>query len=254
MPPRKVDAQVSAVEKISERQSALDVVLANLDLSQYDAAYPFQIRVVFCGKKALSSFDDTWERLAADVKQQCDQANPFCSTFQRSQLGVLTVDYGEHFVQIVEGPEEYVFRFAKEMKTVSPINSNTVRILFLDDDVPNTICTGITLINKVPPSSLTDTLEEKNPDELEQGVLHDLSSVLQLASHGSSQVGKMKNLFTEDAKVNHPKLFPKVDMLEAYIKSNNFFTLDEFVKNFCEPANLVRDEEINHPVADPLKF
>ncbi|CAJ1025855.1 hypothetical protein, conserved [Leishmania lindenbergi] len=254
MPPRKVDAQVSAVEKISERQSVLDIVLAKIDANQYDTAYPFQLRVLLCGKKKRSSFDDAWERLAAEVKVQCDKANPFLENSQSSQLGSLIMDYGEYFMQVVEGSERYVFRFAEEMKSVAHVETSSVRILFLDDDVPNTICSGITLIDKVPPSSLTVNLADKSIDEVAQGVTHDLSSVLELASQASSQIGRRKSVFTENAKVNCPKLFPKVEMLEAYIKSDSFFTLDEFVDTFCKPAHLVRDEEINHPVTDPLKY
>ncbi|CAG9574601.1 conserved hypothetical protein [Leishmania major strain Friedlin] len=253
MPPRKVDAQVSAVEKIVERPSVLDVTLAKIDVSKYDAAYPFRLRVVLCGKKKRTSFDDAWEKLVAEVKLQCDKANPFCDASQSSQLGSLIMDYGEYFIQIVEGPEGYVFRFAEEMKSVPLVDTNSVRILFLDDDVPNTICIGITLIDKVPPSSLVVSSAEKSTEEVAQGVTHDLSSILELASQGNSQMGRMKSVFTENAKVNYPKLFPKVEMLETYINSDSFFTLDEFVDNFCKPAHLARDEEINHPAADPLK-
>lgn len=253
MPPRKSDAQVSVVEKIVERPTVLDVTLAKIDVNQYNAAFPFRLRVVLCGRKKRSSFDDAWEKLVAEVKLQCDKANPFCTASQSSQLGSLIMDYGEYFLQIVEGPEAYVFRFAEEMKSVPLVDTNSVRILFLDDDVPNTICVGITLIDKVPPSSLVASSAEKSTEEVAQGVTHDLSSILELAYQGNSQTGRLKSVFSENAKVNHPKLFPKVDMLEAYINSDSFFTLDEFVDNFCKPAHLARDEEINHPAADPLK-
>ncbi|GET88972.1 hypothetical protein, conserved [Leishmania tarentolae] len=253
MPPRKVDAQVSVAEKIVERQSVFDVVLEKIDVKQYNPAYPFQLRVVLCGRKKRSSFDDAWESLAAEVKLQCDKANPFCDASESSQLGSLIMDYGEYFIQIVEGPESYVFRFAEEMKSMPVVDTNSVRILFLDDDIPKSICAGITIIDKVPPSSLAAGSAEKSSDEVAQGVMHDLSSILELASQGSNQIGRMKSIFAENAKVNYPKMFPKVEMLELYINSDNFFTLDEFVNNFCKPVHLIRDEEINHPAEDPLK-
>ncbi|KAG5477783.1 hypothetical protein LSCM1_05082 [Leishmania martiniquensis] len=254
MPPRKVDAQVSAVERIAERPSVLDVALAKIDVKQYDPAYPFQLRAVFCGRKKNPSFDDAWEKLAFESKLQCDQVNPFFDASQSKKLGSLIIDYGEYFVLVVEGPEGYVFRFAEEMTSVQPVDTSSVRILFLDDDVPNTICPDITLIDKVPPSSLAVRSSEKSTEEITQGVIHDVSSLAELASHSSSQVGRAKSVFTDNAKVNYPKLFPKIEMLEAYIKSDSFFTLDEFVDSFCRPAHLVRDEEINHPPGDLLKY
>ncbi|KAG5478022.1 hypothetical protein LSCM4_05420 [Leishmania orientalis] len=254
MPPRKVDAQVSAVEKIVERPSVLDVALAKIDVNQYDPAYPFQLRVVLCGRKKHSSFDDSWEKLAAEAKLQSDRANPFFDASKSRQLGSLIIDYGEYFLLIAEGPEGYVFRFAEAIKSVQPIDTSSVRILFLDDDVPNTICPEIVVIDKVPPSSLAVRSSEKNAEEVTQGVTHDVSSLLELASHSSGQMGRTMGVFADNAKVNYPKLFPKVEMLEAYIKSDSFFTLNEFVESFCRSAYLVRDEEINHPVGDPLKY
>lgn len=251
---RKIDAQVSAVEKIGERRSVFDAALAKIDVNQYDAAYPFQLRAVLCGKKKSVSFDDAWEKLAAEAKQRCDASNPFCAPSQKSELALLTLDYGEYFVLLVEGTEAYVFSFAEGMSSVAPVDASSVRVLFLDDDVPSPTCSGITLIDKVPPSSLATGNNEKNADEIAEAVAHDLASVLELASHGSSQVGRMKAVFADNAKVNYPKLFPKAEMLESYIKCDAFFTLAEFVDNFCKPAHLVRDEEINHPASDPLKY
>ncbi|KAK7195609.1 hypothetical protein NESM_000489800 [Novymonas esmeraldas] len=254
MPPRKADAQCSAVERIGERPSVLDAALAKIDTSQYDPAYPFHMRVVYCGRKQSSSFNDLWDKHAAEVKQRCDAENPFFSASQSTQLGGLAIDYGEYFVLVVEGPERYVFRLTEDMKEVWPVTTNSVRVLFLEDDAAKAKWTGITLIDKVPPSSLAVSAGQKSAVEVASAVVHDLTSLLELTLQCSTQTKKMKNVFADNAKVDYPKLFPKVEQLEAYIKSDYFFTHAEFVDNYCVRAHLARDEEINHPAEDPLKY
>lgn len=254
MPSGIVDAQVSAVEKTSEPQSLLDAVLSKADAQSYDAANPFLLRVFFCGKKKSLAFEGALEKAVNEAKQESDLTNPFYNRDGDSQIGTLVIDYGEYFVQAVDGPESYVFRFSEKLSLLPLVDSSSVRVLFLDDDIPKGMCAGVTIIDKVPPSSLTIGSSDKNVGEVADLVIHDVTSVIELWTQANSQVARMKSVFTDNAKINYPKLFPRVEILAEYIKNDSFFTIDEFLVNFCRPANLVRDVEVVHPADDPLSY
>ncbi|KPA79196.1 hypothetical protein ABB37_05687 [Leptomonas pyrrhocoris] len=252
MPSGNVDAQISAVERISEPQSVLDVVLAKAKGKNYDAANPFLLRVLFCGKKKSVGFGGVLEKIVREAKQECDSANPFYSEESAGQIGTLLIDYGEYFIQLVDGPENYVFRYSEKLSSLPFVESSNVQLLYLDDDIPNMLCTGATIIDKVPPSSIAPGSSDKSIDDIADLVIHDVNSMIELGAQESSQVARVKRVFTDNAKINFPKLFPRVELLIAYMHSGNFFTLDEFITNFCKPANLVREVEIAHPAEDPL--
>jgi hypothetical protein len=254
MPSAAVDAQISAVERLSTPQSVLDAVLSKAEVESYDAANPFLLRVMLCGKKKSLSFAGILEKVVSEVKRESDLANPFYSEKSAGQIGTFVIDYGENFVQLVEGPERYVFSYAEKLNALPFVDSSSVRVLYLDDDIPKMIGSGVTIIDKVPPSSLTISSSDKDADDVADLVVHDVTSVIELGTQASNQAARMKSVFTDNAKINFPKLFPRVEFLTAYMKSDSFFTLEEFIVNFAKPANLVREVEITHPAEDPLSY
>lgn len=254
MPSSTTDAQITAVERISKPQSVLDAVLSKSEVKSYDAANPFLLRVVFCGKKKTLGFGGVLEKTLDEAKRESDLANPFYSEQSDSHIGTLVIDYGEYFIQLVDGPESYVFNYATKLNVVPFVEPTSVRVLYLDDDVPKMLCTGITLIDKVPPSSLIIGSSDKSVDDVADLVIHDVASVIELGTQATAQAARMKGVFTDNAKINYPKLFPRVELLLTYMKCDSFFTLNEFIANFCRPANLVREVEITHPAEDPLSF
>lgn len=254
MPSGNGDVQVIAAERIIQPQSVLDAVLSAADAKRYDAANPFMLRVVFCGRKKGVGFSAMLEKILSEAKNESDADNPFANGQSDAQIGVMTIDYGEYFLQVVDGPESYVLRYSEKLSGLQFVESASVRILYLDDDILQAACSGVTIIDKVPPSSLTISSSERMADEIADLVVHDVTSAIELATQASGQAARMKGVFTDNAKINYPKLFPRVELLLAYIKSDSFFTLEEFVTEFCKPANLVREVEIAHPAEDPLSY
>lgn len=254
MPSVSADAQVIAAEQVRDSQSVLDAVLSTGEVKRYSAANPFLLRAVFCGRKKGVSFSGTLERVVSEAKLESDTANPFHDDQDESQIGVLAVDYGEYFILVVDGPESYVFGFAEKVNALPFVDSASVRVLYLDDDIVKTACTGVTIIDKVPPSVLTVGAGERSADEVSEFVVHDVTSAIELATQASSQAARMKTVFTDNAKINFPKLFPRVELILAYIKSDSFFTMTEFIANFCRPATLTREVEITQPAEDPLSY
>ncbi|KPI83528.1 hypothetical protein ABL78_7444, partial [Leptomonas seymouri] len=217
-------------------------------------ANPFLLRVIFCGRKSAQGFGDVLEKIIRETKQESDSSNPFYTEVNDSQIGTLVIDYGEYFVLAADGPESYVFRYSEKLRALPLIEAPSVHVLYLEDDIPEMLFTGITVIDKVPPSTLTISSSDKNIDEVADLVFHDVTAIIELGMQENSQSARMKSVFKDNAKINYPKLFPRVEFLITYMKSDKFFTLDEFVINFCKPANLVREVEIAHPAEDPLTY
>lgn len=254
MPQTKTDTQVASVEKIVPPESLLDAVLSRIDTDGYDSANPFISRFLLCGRKRNGAYGVELEKLVESAISESNLKNPFYVKGTPATLSTLVIDYGESFLQFVEGAESYYRSFFIKFQNSELVKRDTVRILFVDDDVPSILNSGVVFIDKVPPSCLNTGAPDTEQGEVRDIVLRDVASAIELSVHAATETIQRRRMFAENAKVNYPKLFPKAENLGTYIQCGLFFTLDEFVDNFCSFPDLVRDVEINHPVEDPLKF
>lgn len=248
------DPQVLATRQFVESKSLLDVLLSKYDTTSKNPSDPFLLRVLLCGKIGRTANLEGLQALSDEACRKADVANLFCDEGTNTDENrSLTIKYGEHFVQLVEGSEGHIFSYMSELE--AKLNSLEIQdtcVLFLDDDVDSTVCNKWIYVSKIPPLAELSGALEKNEEEIEESALADLHNVLELAAHGKND--SKGNPFSEAAKKDFPRLFPREDMLAVYLKCGLFLTLKEYVETFCKFPDFTRDGEVSHPAEDPLKF
>lgn len=247
------DPQVLAASKIKPRESLLDKLLQRYDLSKKVPAFPFRVRLVLSGTIGYNFSVTRLEQICSESSAKADVTNPFFSILETtSNCSSIVIDYGDHFLQLIEGDERHIFFYVSDLRGCEEKGLiGDTKVLFVDDDVtPKHF--GWVVLNKLPPLALGDgTVPKKSNEEVSDSVCRDITNLIEMSGLASSS----KTLqFADNLKVDHPKLYPKSEVVLMYIKSNLFLTLEEFRDNFCKFSEVVREIEINHPCDDPLKF
>lgn len=246
------DPQVIAASKIKPRDSLLDKLIEQYDITK-EPAYPFQIRVILCGK-VLNSFKlPQIEDVCKASSTKADCTNPFSIGAEKSrQCSTFLIDYGGSFFQVIEGDERQVFFYMSELCSLQQKNHfSDIRVLFIDDDI-DAQSFGFVVLDVLPAEATGgNDILDLSADDLADYVAGDITSLMEMSKiAGSSNV----SYFSQNLKFDHPNLFPKSERLEYYMKCSLFLTAEEFKLHFCNFPDVVREVEINHPSEDPLKY
>lgn len=248
------DAQVVAASKIKPRESLLDKVLEQYDVFDKEPAYPFMVRLILCGKLGKNLTLSHLERICTEGSMKSDLLNPFTASTERSvECSSIFIDYGDHFVELIEGDERHIYFYIAELWSYEEKGDlSDVRILFVDDDI-NVKGYGWIVLDKLPPAALGgNEVPEKSDDEIADCLSRDITNLVEMSRIAGNT---KKSNFIDSAKVDYGKLFPKSDLVQMYMKANHLFlTLTEFKDCFCKFPELIREVEINHPSEDPLKY
>lgn len=248
------DPQVALLRKIAEPESLHEALSRKYNFENTDPGKLFTVRLLICGKRNSESLGALLESVADVGAKKADETNPFVSrkgggTLVRSVL----IDYGDWFLQLLEGPERHVYGYMAELLAEKESVSNVI-VLFFDDDVETALPSGWLSIDKLPPLCVGGNPEDRNDDEIGDSVLRDLDNLRELGAAAGETDKIRRALFADNAKINHPKLLPKSSALEMYAESELFLTLAEFVECFCAHPDACRESEVAHPAEDPLKY
>lgn len=247
------DPQVLIASKIKPRESLLDKLLQRYDLSTKVPAFPFRVRLVVSGVSSYNFSVSRLEEICSESSAKADVTNPFFTMLEKSSAcSSIVIDYGEHFLQLLEGDERHVYFYVADLWACEEKGLiKDTKVLFVDDDVaPKHF--GWIVLNKLPSLALGDgVVPKKSDEEVADCICRDITNLIEISHLASpSRVSQ----FGDNLKVDHPKLFPKSETVLMYIKSNLFLTLEEFKDCFCKFPDVVREVEINHPSEDPLKY
>lgn len=249
------DSQVTTLRKIPEPESLHDVVLRMYDTSSRDAGQLFTICLLLCGKKVSDApVGPILERVANAAAVEADSVNPFVAFKSPDVIctGVL-IDYGAEFIQLVEGPERHIYGYMSALKEMHETVTD-VHILYFEDDVHGCLHPGWLCIDKVPTNCVGGEPQDKSDEEIADAIVQDLKSLRELGMAAKHPDGAQRAFFADNAKINHAKLFPKSTIIDNYIDSDMFLTLNEFDESFCRLPSGCREAEISHPIEDPLKY
>lgn len=247
------DPQVLIASKMKPRESLLDKLIERYDFSNRTPAFPFRARLVIAGMSGSNFSVSRLEQICSESSAKADVTNPFFTVLEKaSKCSSIIIDYGNHFLQLIEGDERHIFFYASDLRSCEEkglISSS--KVLFIDDDV-TPIEFGWVVLNKLPSLALGDGIvPEKSREEVRECICRDITNLLEICNLAScSRVSQ----FADNLKVDHPKLFPRSEVSLMYIKSNLFLTLEEFGDSFCKFPEVIREVEINHPKESLLKF
>ncbi|CCW62599.1 unnamed protein product [Phytomonas sp. EM1] len=236
-------------------QKSLHDVIVQKFGSASNPGNPFLATIFLCGEKnEEESISTALKTLLDESFMKADAVNPFIKDSESSHAAGLVIDYGKYIIQLIQGPDHNIYSYLTNLRSAKNLTSKNF-VLFFDDDTTKIGVKDWVQIDKVPPRALEeDHVLEKSDEEISDSVLTDFFNLLELGAKCIEQGANQKASFSDIARVNFPKLYPSINSLEMYKRSNLFLTLGEFVDNLCVFPQLTRDCEINHPLENPLMY
>lgn len=254
------DAQLRAVNAITDPQPLLEVMLKHFNLTERCLGDPFMLRVILAGSKNEDAPSPIGSVIPELLNNPGVRDEDLCCTLNDGPIepSGLLIDYEGHFILLIEGYEMQIMHFLKLLKKHGELKKDSsyldVQVLYLIDDVVLPVAPVFAYIDKVPAVSAGGETRERSDEEISDMITKDIRNMMELSKLVSNETSDKRKSFMDSARVTHFLLFPSVASIKTYLGSNLFLTLSEYLDLFGKIPELTRDMEIDHPVEDPLTY
>lgn len=253
-----VDPQVQLISNDPPLPTLCDVVSSTL-LEGRDEVRPTVSRLTIVGE--LPSKEDSprafFEDCMSTATKRVNAADPTngkgSSHADPMNITGLFVELPGHFIHLAESEPQHLVEYMKELhsRVVAKKSEGVAKVhvvMYIDDVVKRT-CNKSYFID-IPPSVTGGQLPEGFV--LEHVIVDQTNHMLQLVQMAQTQSKVNVENFLASAKNQNSNLVPKTPFVEKCIACGLCLTLDEYVQLFAGTPNVVRANDVLHPVEEPL--
>lgn len=255
------DAQVQVIAHDAALPTLCDVVCERL-MDGRDPVRPTVSRLVLVGELPNKEdpprvfFDDCLQTSTKRVNAVDPTGGKGSSIADPMNISGLFVELPSHFVQMVESEPAHLLAYTQELharvvqKRFEGVSK--VHVILYTDDIVHRSASKMFFLELPPSASGGGQLPEDYV--LEHLIVEHVHKMVQLLQAAHSQTKQPVDNFLANAKTTQGALFPKIPFVEKCISCGLCLTLDEYVHVFAEAPNVVRANEILHPVEQPLPY
>lgn len=257
----QADAQVQVIAHDQPLPTLCDLVSETL-LDGRDPVRPTISRLVLVGELPNKDdpprvlFDDCVHTTVKRVTAADPTEGKGSSIADPMNIAGLFVEYSGHFVQLLESEPAYLLAYAQELharavqKKIDSVSK--LHVIFYVDDIVTRSCNKMFHVELPPSASSSGQAPEDL--RLEDAIVEQTHKLLQLLHMAHNQTKQPVDNFILNAKSQQTALFPKVWMIDKCIQSGWCLTLDEYIHVFSDTPNVIRANEVLHPVEQPLPY